>query len=326
MTANKHLKQLVRARMARTGESYTAARRHVVAPASTRELAPAYVIDAHGRHGQAVTFTPDGQLLVSAGQDATIRAWNSHDGAPVFALTGHDNVVNDVVVHDQLVVSASTDRTVRLWDLRSRTPRAVLEGHRDAVTVLAAATDQPVVVSGGYDSRVRWWDAANAQLLHEIRSPLRRIAAMALMPSTGHLLVAGTGAQIVVHDGKTGDEVQRLDTGSAAVSGLAVAPDGDVVAAAGAEGTVTVWAAPEWQLVRRIDVGSRATAVDISPDGGLLAIAWDYHVGVWTLDADTPMTTAELPIKGVYAIAFAPDGTRVAQTGADGRVRCWQLR
>ena len=40
MTEHKHLKKLVRERMARTGESYSTARRHVVTQVA-REQAPA---------------------------------------------------------------------------------------------------------------------------------------------------------------------------------------------------------------------------------------------------------------------------------------------
>lgn len=327
MTASKHLKQLIRARMARTGESYTAARRHVVIQPSSVTLTPAYTVDAHGRHGQTVTFSADGTLLVSGGQDAAVRFWNAPDGDAAFALEGHDKIVNDVLLLDRnTAVSASSDGTARVWDIRERAARRRLDGHRDAVTALAGVRDRHIVVSGGYDGRLRWWDVDSGECLHEVRTGLRRIADLAAVASTGHVLASGSSGEIVVHDLQTGDEAGRVDTGSAGVVGLAVSPDGDVVAAAGYEGTVTLWAAPDWDLLRRVDVGARASAVDISADGRLLAAAWDHHVGVWTLDADAPAVTERLAIKGVYAVAFSPDGSLLAQTGADGRVRCWRMR
>jgi len=327
MTASKHLKQLIRARMARTGESYTAARRHVLDRPARIVLTPAYTIDAHGRHGQAVSFSPDGRMLASGGQDAAVRFWNTADGAAAFALEGHRRIVNDVLLPDAATaISASSDRTVRVWDLRSRSAALTLSGHRDAVTALAWVPDARRVVSGGYDGRLRWWDTATGECLHEVTTPLHRIADVAAVPATGHALTAGSGGQVVVHDLATGDESGRFDTAAPGVIGLAVSPDGDVVAAAGHDGAVTVWAAPAWDLLRRIDVGARASAVDISADGRLLAAAWDHHVGVWTLDDDAPAVTGRLEIKGVYAVAFSADGRHLAQTGADGRVRCWRLR
>jgi WD40 repeat protein len=325
MTSNKHLKQLVRARAARTGESYTAARRHVLARRTTVDLTPAFQIDAHGRHGQTVTFSADGTLLASGGQDAAVRVWDAAAGTAMFALEGHAASVNDVLLlDDATAVSASSDRTMRLWDLRSRAATATLQAHRDAVVCLAVSCPG-TVVSSGYDGRLCWWDVATGKLVHEVRGTLGRVADIAVVPSTGHLL-AGTGPHIVVCDGDSGDEIARIDTGATAVTGLAVSPDGDVIAAAGHDGTVTFWAAPDWEPLRRLDIGVRPMAVDISADGRLLAVAWDHHIGVWSTDGEAPAATVPLPIKGVYAVAFSPDGTRLAQTGADGRVRCWRLR
>lgn len=327
MTASKHRKQLIRARMARTGESYTAARRHVVAQPPGVTLTPAYTIAAHGRHGQTVAFTPDGTLLASGGQDAALRFWNAADGRAAFVLEGHGKVVNDVLLlDDDTAVSASSDRTVRVWDIPARAARLTLDGHRDAVTAVAGAPDTGVVVSGGYDGRLRWWDLATGECLREAQTPFHRIADLTAVPSSGHLLTSGSGGEVVVHDLLTGDDAGRFDTGAPAIIGLAVSPDGDVVAAAGFEGAVTLWSASEWEALRRIDVGARVSAVAISADGQLLAAAWDHHVGVWSLADDAPAVTAALPIKGVYAVAFPPDGRRLAQTGADGRVRCWRLR
>lgn len=327
MTASKHLKQLVRARMVRTGESYTAARRHLVARATGTGLIPAFVIDAHGRHGQTVAFSADGALLGSGGQDAAVRFWDPARGAPAFALTGHEHGVTDLLLTARgTAVSASTDRTVRVWDIVARTTRHVLTGHRDTVTTLSPTGDPSVVVSSGYDGTVRWWDIAAGAPLRVVRTRLRRVADLVAVPASGHLLAAGAGPEVIVHDLRTGDEVAAIDAGDRAVIGLAASPDGALVAGAGYDGGVHLWAAPGWDLVRRVDVGARASAVDISTDGHLLAVAWDHHVGVWTSDADTPAVTAAVPIKGVYAVAFSPDGTRLAQTGADGRVRCWRLR
>src|SRR6266849_5448489 len=78
---------------------------------------PLAVIDAHGRHAQAVHFTKDSKLLISAGQDAHIRLWSVPGFAPAGAFDGHKNSVNSIsfTPGEQLLATGSSDATVRLW-------------------------------------------------------------------------------------------------------------------------------------------------------------------------------------------------------------------
>src|SRR5215212_6430115 len=80
------------------------------------------VIDAHGRHAQAVHFTTDGKLLVSAGQDAMVRLWSTSDFSAAGALAGHKNSVNSLsfTSDEKLLVTGSSDKTVRIWDFSAR--------------------------------------------------------------------------------------------------------------------------------------------------------------------------------------------------------------
>src|SRR6478672_6254396 len=82
----------------------------------------AAIVNAHGKHAQAVHFLHDGKHLVSAGQDAFIRIWTVPDLKAAGELEGHKNSVNSLSFSpdEKLLLTGSTDKTVRLWDFPKR--------------------------------------------------------------------------------------------------------------------------------------------------------------------------------------------------------------
>ena len=57
----------------------------------------------------------------------------------------------------QMLVSASHDQTLKLWDMTTRDTLATLKGHRGAVQAVACSPDAQVIASGGADNSVRVW-------------------------------------------------------------------------------------------------------------------------------------------------------------------------
>lgn len=328
MTTQKHFKQLVRARMAVTGEPYATARDQVQAATTEVRLLDPVVVDVHGRHGQTVTFTPDGTRVLSGGQDARIAILDAATGSLEGELTGHDKVVNAVQVGADAnsVVSVSSDRTVRLWDLATRSQTAVLEGHRDAVIAVDVSADGSTAITGGYDGRIRIWDLSQRSCQQEYPSGLKRVAAVASTPDGELFAASGQGPTVTIRKVHDGAVVAELDAAAPGVIGLAVAPDGAMLASAGYDGTIILWDAERWEPVRELCAGDRANAVCFSRNGQLLAAAAKGRIAIWSHQADDPVAETSLPIAGVYALAFSPDARRLAQTGADGKVRIWTLR
>jgi WD40 repeat protein len=68
-----------------------------------------------------VVFSPvgDGRWVASAGEDSTVRIWDSHAGKLVRSFRGHTGLVSSVAFSPdgRLLVSGSRDHTVKVWDV-----------------------------------------------------------------------------------------------------------------------------------------------------------------------------------------------------------------
>ena len=324
MTEQKHLKALIRARMARTGESYTAARRHVVRPDARPSLTPMATFRAHDRHCMTAVFTPDDAHLISGGFGGQARIWTS-DGTPTGELVGHEAAVSVVRVSPDgtTVVTAASDRTIRVWDLSTRQQRSVLGRHRKQVLGLDLDASRDRVWSGGHDGRLNAWNLATGELEASLDLGAS-VTAVAVRPADG-VVAAGTVGSGIAILGADGAELARVAEGAAPVGSVAWAADGTFLIASTPSGA-TVWASDGWEAVRSLGGGSGSMLpIALTGDGTRIALGWDHHVGVWSADESQPDVTVDDLPKGVYGLAFSHDGRSLAAAAADGRVRVWSV-
>jgi WD40 repeat protein len=324
MTEQKHLKALIRARMARTGESYTAARRHIVKADAPPSLTLLAEFRAHDRHCMTAVFTPDDAHLTSGGFGGQARIWNL-DGSPAGELIGHESAVTAVRISPDglTAVTAASDKTVRVWDLPARRERAVLGKHRKQVLALDLDAPRDRVWSGGHDARLNAWSLASGELSAAIDLG-SSVTSVAVRAHDGAVAAATVSSGIAVLD-SGGREIARVAKSPDVIGSVTWAADGSFLLAS-SPSSATVWAADGWEPVRSLETGSGSILpVALSPDGGRIAVGWDHHVGLWGADEAVPAAMVEGLPKGVYGLSFSHDGRLLACAAADGRVRVWSV-
>ena len=323
MTEQKHLKALIRARMARTGESYTTARSHIVKPDVRPGLTVAAEFRAHDKHCMTAVFSPDDRQLVSGGFGGQARIWGL-DGSPAGELVGHEAAITVVRLSPDgsTAITASSDKTVRVWDFPARRQRAVLGTHRKQVLALDLDAARDRVWSGGHDGRLNAWRLSTGE--REMQLDLRgSVASVAVRSTDGAVAAATVGSGIAILDAD-GREITRLAEGTLVV-GSAWAADGTFLIGS-SPGSAQVWAADGWEAVRSLETGPGSMLpVALSPDGSRIALGWDNHVGLWSADESQANASIDGLPKGVYGLSFSHDGRWLAAAAADGRVRLWSV-
>jgi WD40 repeat protein len=223
-----------------------------------------------------VSFSPNGQLLVSASHDNTVRLWDPSTGSSRGTLEGHSHWVNAVAFSPggQLLASASYDNNIRLWDLSTAALRGTLEGHSRRVNAVAFSPDGQLLASASDDDTVRLWDpstgASRATLSHW------RCVNSVAFSADGQLLASGNTGIVRLWDPSTGASRGTLDPSCCLnhlVHSVAFSPDGQLLAAAFSnyyDHKVSLWDVKTKETIQVLNANKIIYQLSFSSNGSYL--------------------------------------------------------
>ncbi len=132
---------------------------------------PVRIFRGHIGSVLGLAYSPQGDHLVSAGQDGTIRIWDLKQTNTTAAIVwkGHDGPVLDVAYSPDgnHVASAGADGTVRIWDTHTGSAQ-VLAGHIDAVWSVAFSPNGQFLASGDNTGTIKFWRASTGVQLEDL--------------------------------------------------------------------------------------------------------------------------------------------------------------
>ena len=281
---------------------------------------------AHPRHAQAVAFAPCGDEVVTTGMDALAQVWSVSDFEKRRTFSGHEKSVNAAAISPdgKIVLTGSTDRTAIVWDWASGDQVVRLAGHRNT---LAAATFSPtgdLAVTASYDGRIGFWTQGSESLDVVVSHP-RNVTCVSFSRNGRELATSGIGNLVKIWDVESRAVVREIEAPGEAATGCLFMPGGELLCWT-YEGHIVVLSPGSYETVSsgRME-GAEPNSVTMVSDSGLLICS--VAGGVRLLDAETfeTVAVAETGIKGMYGVAAAPDGSKVAAVSADGRLRVWRI-
>ena len=177
----------------------------------------------HEAEVQAVTFSPDGNRLISGDLGGTINEWSLETGKTLLSWQHEGGVLALALSPDgrRLATSGTAiDRTIQVWDADTGAGIAALRGHDAEIWSVAFSPDGKRIVSGSKDRTVRIWDAASGTELLSIRQPRREdewtIPVARFSPDGKTIAVGGFGGVMLLESEVSATDYEPRQTGATA--------------------------------------------------------------------------------------------------------------
>ena len=166
----------------------------------------------HSASVLSCAWSPDGQRLLSASDDNTLKVWDARNGAELLTLQGHSAFVMSCAwsPDGQRLLSASADKTLKVWDARNGAVLLTLQGHSDYVWSCAWSPDGQRLLSASDDNTLKVWDARNGAVLRTFQGHSDYVWSCAWSPDSQRLLSASYDNTLKVWDARTGEELLTL--------------------------------------------------------------------------------------------------------------------
>jgi WD40 repeat protein len=259
-------------------------------------------------------FSPDGERVVTAGENTLACVWRVRDGFREATLPHPTRLWNARFSPDgSEIVTAGVDHIARVWNWRTQTQRLTLRFHTNSIMFASFNPDGKWIVTAAKDNLAQLWDAATGE---RIGPPLLHgnwVRYAAFSPDGRTLVTVAQDNKAYVWD-LTSPKARHVHPDLVhgdKLSNVAFSPDGRLLVTACLDGTASVWLLDSHQLLKPVGTlrhRGRVTHAVFTPDGHrVLTCCNDGTIRLWELANESlpPATSNLYSQDGRLMLSFA---------------------
>lgn len=157
-------------------------------------------IAAHPSWVTTVTYSPNGNYIVTGGSDNRVKIW-TNTGTLLFTCNGHtDDITNVKVTPDNnYVISSAKDDKIKVWNISTGALVQTITGHTNDVNSIDISPDGTKIVSGSSDNTCKIWNFSTGSLITTFGVPdSGAVNTVAWSPSGDKIVTGNIRSDIVL--------------------------------------------------------------------------------------------------------------------------------
>lgn len=289
-------------------------------------------------------FSPNSQMLATAGWSGLCQLWSVPDCTSMRQLRGHTSSCGCVAWHPQAtlagwspsVVNLATcahDGSVLLWSLEGEDDQPLddIEGHQPyRVSKVEFHPSGRFLATCCYDNSWRLFDLeVNEEVLFQ-EGHCKPVFDISFQCDGSLALTAGLDCYGRVWDLRTGRCVMFLEGHQKPLLSAKFAPDGHRMATASADNTCKIWDLRTRRNIYTVPAHSNlVSSVRFDPGASgvgsqyMVTASYDNTIKLWTNPGWQPLRTLTGHESKVMCVDVSPDGKYIASASYDRTFKLW---